>query len=83
MALPKMLIAATSIVLAVNGQATINYTRSVQSCPIIQCVLYDEYMEPNNICLYHQKPGQVINLRSCGDNPNQVCDLYSIDFAWT
>lgn len=55
-----------------------------QTCPSIQCVLYDSYMEPNNLCMQHEAPliSGVIKLRSCGDNPNQVCDLFE-DFAWT
>ena len=54
-------------------------------CPEIKCVLYDAYMEPNELCIYHEKPliEGVIKLRSCGDNINTVCDMFSGDFAWT
>ena len=54
-----------------------------QYCPIVQCVLYDDYMEPNNLCMYHDRSLSypTIKLRSCNDNPNQVCDLFS-NFAW-
>jgi len=47
-------------------------------------VLYDDYMEPNNLCMYHDRTlsTPTIKLRSCNDNPNQMCDLFSA-FAWT
>ena len=56
-----------------------------QVCPKIECVLYDSYMEPNNLCMFHEAPliSGVIKLRSCGDNPNQICDLFGSNFAWT
>lgn len=55
-----------------------------QYCPKIECVLYDDYMEPNNLCMYHDRTlsTPTIKLRSCNDNPNQMCDLFSA-FAWT
>ena len=55
-----------------------------QYCPNIECVLYDDYMEPNNLCMYHDRTlsTPTIKLRSCNDNPNQMCDLFS-NFAWT
>ena len=61
------------------------YTNIKQMCPEIKCVLYDAYMEPNELCIYHEKPliEGVIKLRSCGDNINTVCDMFSGDFAWT
>lgn len=54
------------------------------NCPKIDCVLYDEYMEPNNLCLYHDQTSSspLIKLRHCSDVPNQMCDLFG-DFAWT
>ena len=56
-----------------------------QVCPKIQCVLYDSYMEPNNLCINHERPliSGVVKLRSCSDNPNQMCDLFSGNYAWT
>ena len=64
--------------------ASCTYISARQNCPLIQCVLYDSYMEPNNLCLYHDQSSSnsVINLRSCNDNPNQMCDLFG-SFAWT
>lgn len=43
-------------------------------------------MEPNNLCMVFENvnsPGLAeIKLRSCGDNPNQICDIFG-GFAWT
>ena len=68
-----------------SAQLRIDYNQTKQQCPSIKCVLYDAYMEPNNLCIYHEKLGGTdasILLRSCEDNPNQVCNLFS-NFAWT
>eukprot|EP00347_Sterkiella_histriomuscorum_P018988 403343399 len=54
-------------------------------CPKIQCVTYDENMEPDNLCLLHSGdiPATDIKLRSCQDTPNHVCDLVNYNkFAW-
>ena len=36
-------------------------------CPTFTCVDYDDYMEPNNLCLYHSGdiPTTSVNLRIC------------------
>ncbi|CDW83995.1 UNKNOWN [Stylonychia lemnae] len=55
------------------------------SCPNIQCVQYDDKMEPDNLCLAHSGdiPTTSIKLRNCNDLPNSVCNLIEYDkFAW-
>ena len=53
-------------------------------CPEIKCLTYDDYMEPNNLCLWHSGdiPTSEVKLRVC-DNPNEICDLFRFGaFAW-
>ena len=65
--------------------AVATVARAQQNCPTVECVNYDSFMEPNNLCMYHSDfaSAWTIKLRPCTTIPNQVCNMFALDFGWT